>query len=141
MGEYSHNVDSKGRLIIPAKFRNQLNDQFILIKWLEHALFGFPLDQWENFQNKLKTLPMTNKDARKFQRFVFSSAVEANFDNQGRINLPLNLRLYAGIEKNVVITGMGIGFEIWDEASWHEYTDDVAEDFDNVASELIDFNF
>jgi MraZ protein len=141
MGEYTHNVDDKGRLIIPAKFRNQLGDKFILIKWLEHALYGFPLSEWEIFEDKLKALPMTNKDARKFQRFVFSSAIEAEFDKQGRIVLPATLREYANITKATVVTGSGTGFEIWDADTWHTYTSDVAENFDDIADGLVDFNF
>lgn len=141
MGEYTHTVDSKGRLIIPAKFRNQLDEKFILIKWLEHSLYGFPLNEWELFENKLKALPMTNKDARKFQRFIFSSAIEAEFDKQGRITLPVNLREYAHIAKETIITGSGAGFEIWDYQTWELYTNDIVENFDEIADGLVDFNF
>lgn len=141
MGEYKHTVDAKGRLIIPAKFRNQLGDKFILIKWLEHSLYGFPLSAWEIFEEKLKALPMTNKEARKFQRFVFSSAIEAEFDKQGRIALPINLREYANLEKEIIVTGAGTGFEIWNATNWQDYTADVAENFDDIADGLVDFDF
>lgn len=141
MGEYSHTVDTKGRLIIPAKFRNQLGDQFILIKWLEHSLYGFPLNEWDKFESKLNELPMTNKEARAFKRFVFSSATEAEFDKQGRITIPQPLREYARIAKDTVVTGSGTGFEIWDATSWQDYTADTADNFDDIADGLVDFNF
>lgn len=141
MGEYTHTVDVKGRLIIPAKFRSQLGEKFILIKWLEHALYGFPIEEWKIFENKLKALPMTNKDARKFQRFIFSSAIEAEFDHQGRITIPVSLRDYAHLDKDTIITGSGAGFEIWDYQTWKDYTNDVTENFDEIANGLIDFDF
>ncbi|MBM7544508.1 MraZ protein [Weissella beninensis] len=141
MGEYKHTVDAKGRLIIPAKFRNQLGNKFILIKWLEHSLYGFSPSAWEIFETKLKALPMTNKEARKFQRFVFSSAFEAEFDKQGRIAIPINLREYANLEKEIIVTGAGTGFEIWNATNWQTYTADVANDFDDIADGLVDFDF
>lgn len=141
MGEYTHTIDTKGRIIIPAKFRSQLGEKFILIKWLEHSLYGFPYKEWQIFENKLKVLPMTNKDARKFQRFIFSSAIEAEFDNQGRITIPVSLRDYAYLDKDTMITGSGTGFEIWNYETWKVYTNDVAENFDEIATGLIDFDF
>ena len=88
MGEYHHNVDTKGRLIVPAKFREDLGEMFILTRGLDQCLFGYPLNEWKIIEEKLKGLPMTKKDARAFTRFFFSGATECELDKQGRINIP-----------------------------------------------------
>ena len=95
MGEYSHTLDTKGRLIIPAKFRNQLGEKFIVTKWMEKSLRAMPLSVWEKLENQLNQLPTGKKDARSFRRFVMAGALEAEFDKQGRIIVPSNLREYA----------------------------------------------
>jgi MraZ protein len=92
MGEYNHTIDAKSRVIIPSKFRNQLGETFILTRWMEKSLFGFPLDEWDKFEEKLATLPLGGKEARAFRRFVLAGAVEAEFDKQGRIIIPNNLK-------------------------------------------------
>src|SRR5690554_4880291 len=97
IGEYQHNIDSKGRIIIPSKFRDNLGEHFVITKGLDGCLFVYSLEEWKNFEDKLSTLPMTNKDARAFVRFFFAGATECGFDKQGRIVIPGNLRQYAGI--------------------------------------------
>ena len=99
MGEYNHTVDPKGRLIIPAKFREQLGDEFVVTKGLDGCLFVFPQNEWESFQGKLKTLPLINKDARKFSRFFMAGAAPCEMDKQGRTLIPATLREFAQMKK------------------------------------------
>ncbi|WP_439426051.1 division/cell wall cluster transcriptional repressor MraZ [Oenococcus alcoholitolerans] len=140
MGEYQHALDDKSRLIIPAKFRNQLGDQFIVTRWMERSLFAFPKDEWQKFEEKLAKLPIGAKDARAFRRFVLAGAMETSFDKQGRIVIPVVLKKHAQLVKNVVITGSGNGFEIWSKDNWEEYTAGTAEKFDQIAEGLTDFD-
>lgn len=103
MGEYDHQLDTKGRMIIPSKFRYDLNERFIITRGLDKCLFGYTLDEWQQIEEKMKTLPMTKKDARKFMRMFFSGAVEVELDKQGRINIPQNLRKYANLTKECTV--------------------------------------
>ncbi len=115
-GEYSHSVDSKGRLFIPAKFREKLGFSFVLTKGLENTLTIYTNEEWDKFAAKISNLP--SKQARMLQRFFVASAQDCSPDSQGRILVPQVLRDYAGITKNVKILGMSDHIEIWDEARW-----------------------
>lgn len=141
MGEYSHTLDAKGRLIIPAKFRHQLGDKFVVTRWMEHALRAMPMPIWEKLETQLNELPLGKKEARQFKRFVLAGAMEAEIDKQGRIIVPANLREYAGLEKDVIVTGSGDSFEIWQAALWQAYTSATADNFDEIAEGLVDFDF
>ena len=141
MGEYSHTLDVKGRLIIPAKFRNQLGEKFIVTRWMEHALRAMPMPVWEKLEQQLNQLPLGKKEARQFKRFVMAGAMEAEIDKQGRIIIPSNLKTYAGLAKNVIFTGSGDSFEIWSDENWQSYTAETAENFDDIAEGLVDFDF
>ena len=99
MGEYNHTIDAKGRLIVPAKFREVLGDEFVVTKGLDNCLFVYPNDEWQKFEEKLQTLPLTNKNARQFTRFFLAGAASVEVDKQGRILLPSVLREFAGLEK------------------------------------------
>ena len=121
IGEYEHSLDVKGRMILPSKIREDLGEKFIITKGLDGCLFGFSLTEWNNFEEKLKTLPLTNKNARDFVRFFLSGAVEEEMDKQGRFLIPANLREYAGLEKEAVITGVGTRIEIWNKDKWKKY--------------------
>ena len=103
MGEYSHTIDAKGRIIVPAKFRESLGDNFVVTKGLDNCLFVYTSEDWRKFEEKLRTLPLTNKDARKFTRFFLAGAAEMEIDKQGRILIPSVLREFAALEKDVVI--------------------------------------
>lgn len=134
IGEYEHSVDAKGRLIMPAKLKSDIGDTFIVTKGLDSCLFVFSQNEWSNFQEKLKTLPLTNKNARDFVRFFLSGATECEIDKQGRFLIVSNLREYAGLEKDVVIIGVGTRLEIWDREKWKQYSsienisaDEIAE--------------
>ena len=107
IGEYEHSLDAKGRLIMPSKLREDIGEKFIITKGLDGCLFGFSKQEWTNFEEKLKTLPLTNKNARDFVRFFLSGATECEIDKQGRFLIVANLRQYASMEKEVVIIGVG----------------------------------
>ena len=121
IGEYEHSLDVKGRLILPAKIREDMGDKFIVTKGLDGCLFGFSQNEWTNFEEKLKTLPLTNKNARDFVRFFLSGAIECEIDKQGRFLIASNLREYANMEKEAVIIGVGTRIEIWNKEKWNKY--------------------
>ncbi|GAP00085.1 division/cell wall cluster transcriptional repressor MraZ [Fructobacillus ficulneus] len=141
MGESSHKLDPKGRLTIPVKFRNQLGESFVIVRWMEHALRAMPMPVWQSLEEQLNALPLGKKEARAFKRFVLAGAKEAEFDKQGRIIIDGNLKDYANIDKEVVVTGAGDSFEIWSVDNWQAYTADTAENFDDLAEGLVDFDF
>lgn len=141
MGEYSHTIDTKGRLIIPSKFREELGETFVVTKGLDGCLFVFSDEEWKAFEIKLKSLPLTNKNARQFARFFVAGATPCELDKQGRILLPATLREFAGLEKDVVLTGMLNRIEIWSKEKWNEnnFLDDVA--MDEIAEQMTDLGF
>lgn len=140
MGEYHHNVDTKGRLIVPAKFRDDLGEMFVLTRGLDQCLFGYPLNEWKIIEDKLKGLPMTKKDARAFTRFFFSGATECEIDKQGRINISSPLLNYAKLEKECVILGVSNRIEIWSQDIWNDYFSESADSFAEIAENMIGFD-
>ena len=112
MGEYNHTIDTKGRLIVPAKFRESLGEEFVVTKGLDGCLFVYDEAEWSAFEEKLKTLPITNKDARNFVRFFLAGATTVEVDKQGRILLPSVLRTFAGLDKDVVLIRVANRVEI-----------------------------
>jgi MraZ protein len=136
MGQFQHSLDSKGRLIIPSKFRELLGESFILTKGLDRCLFVYPKDEWAMLEQKLKTLPFTQKDARAFIRFFFSGAVETEIDRQGRILIPPQLREHARIDKDVVIIGVSNRAEIWSQEEWEAYSREAAVSYEEIAEKL-----
>ena len=136
MGEYNHTVDTKGRLIVPSKFREQLGDEFVVTKGLDGCLFVYSKSEWENIEEKFCNVPLTTKDARKFARFFFAGAASCEVDKQGRILLPVVLREYAGIEKDVVSVGVFNRVEIWDKDKWQE--SNSYDDMDEIAEHMAD---
>lgn len=140
MGEYAHNIDVKGRLIMPAKFREQLGDHFVITRGLDKCLFVYPMAEWEKVTEKLQTLPMTKKDARAFSRFFLSGAAECELDKQGRINLPQNLLTYSLIEKETTVVGVSNRIEIWAKSEWETFFASAEESFSEIAEQMSDFN-
>ena len=136
MGEYNHTVDTKGRLIIPSKFRDLLGDEFIVTKGLDGCLFVFPKNEWQIIEEKLRGLPLTNKNARKFTRFLVAGATTCELDKQGRILLPQVLRDFAGLEKDVVLAGNINRIEIWSKENWTQNSDYSVDD---IAEQMEDF--
>ena len=128
IGEYEHSLDAKGRLIMPAKLRQDMGEKFIVTKGLDGCLFSFSQEEWLNFETKLKALPLSDKNARNFVRFFLSGATECELDKQGRFLIPNNLRNSAGLEKEVIIIGVGTRLEIWNKDTWEKCDEDISAD-------------
>lgn len=137
IGEYQHALDSKNRIIVPAKLRESLGNKFVITKGLDGCLYAYPLEGWKILEEKLKTLPLTNKDARAFVRFFFSGACEIELDKQSRGLIPQNLKEYAGIEKEIVSIGVLSRVEIWSKENWTKYNESDI-DFDSIAEKMND---
>ena len=133
-GEYNHTIDAKGRLIIPSKYREVLGDTFYVTKGLDGCLFVYDSSEWAAFEEKLKSLPLTSKDARKFVRFFLAGATMAEVDKQGRILIPASLRKYAELEKEVMLLGVGSRVEIWNKEKWEDAS--TYDDMDEVAEHM-----
>ena len=136
IGEYEHSLDTKGRVIMPAKLREDIGEKFIVTKGLDGCLFAYSHIEWTNFEEKLKTLPLTNKNARDFVRFFLSGAVECEIDKQGRFLIPGNLREYAALEKEIIIIGVGTRIEIWNKEEWKKYSSDENISADEIAENM-----
>ena len=134
MGEYNHTIDAKGRLIIPSKFREALGNEFVLTKGLDGCLFVFPMKEWEAFEEKLRSLPLIDKNARKFSRFFLAGASTCELDKQGRILVPGTLREFAQMDKEVVLTGMLDRIEVWSKEQWLE--NNAYDDRDDIAQSM-----
>ena len=141
MGEFHHNIDEKGRLTLPVKYREELGDKFIITRGIEKCLFVYTMDEWARITKLLNDLPFTKKDARSFMRFFLSGATAMEFDKQGRINITSVLISYANLEKDCVVVGVGDRLEIWSEESWNNFYEGNKEDFSNIAENLFDSNW
>jgi len=134
MGEYSHSIDPKGRLIVPAKYREALGLEFVVTKGLDGCLFVYPKREWESIEEKFRQVPLTTKDARKFSRFFFAGAAMVELDKQGRVLLPSVLREYAGLDKDVVLVGVLNRVEIWSKDRWEDAGS--YDDMDEIAEHM-----
>ncbi|KRQ86592.1 Protein MraZ [Caloramator mitchellensis] len=135
IGEYHHALDNKNRIIVPSKFREQLGNKFVMTKGLDGCLYAYPMEEWRKLEDKLKSLPLTNKDARAFVRFMFSGAAEIEIDKQGRALIPQNLLEYAAINKEIVSIGVLSRIEIWSKDKWKEYNEKNI-DFNEIAEKM-----
>lgn len=138
-GEYNHTIDTKGRLIIPSKFRELLGEEFVVTKGMDGCLFVYANDDWSAFEQKLTSLPLINKEARKFARFFLAGAALVEVDKQGRILLPANLREFAGLDKDVVLVGVGSRIEIWSKTGWEDVNSDI--DMDDITTTMEGLGF
>ena len=138
IGEYHHNIDEKGRLIIPSKFREEIGNSFVVTRGLDGCLFVYSLIEWEKIVNKLKKLPFTKKDARTFNRFFLSGATVCEFDKQGRINLVNSLIEYADLKKECLVIGVNDRLEIWSLDKYNDLMKENFEKLDEVAEHLFD---
>lgn len=125
MGKYNHTIDPKGRLSIPSKFREQLGDEFVLSRGMDDCLFLYPIEEWEKFADKISDLDLLVEENRDFARYFLSEAQYVTVDKQGRILMPSDLREEAGLDKDVVISGMGKRIEIWSLDSWNKNREKV----------------
>ena len=141
IGEYHHNIDEKGRLTIPSKFREEIGEQFIVTRGLDGCLFAYSTHEWNKIVTKLNTLPFTKKDARTFTRFFLSGATDCEFDKQGRINISKNLIDYAGLKKECAIIGVNDRLEIWDLEKLNNIYESDIEKLDDIAENLFEGNF
>lgn len=135
IGEYYHSLDPKGRVTIPSKFREDLNE-FVMTKGLDECLFLYPNSEWEKIENKLKELPMTNKAVRSFVRTFFSGACDCAIDKQGRVLIPQNLRDYANIKDSSVIVGLSNRAEIWSQENWGKYNSEEGLTYEELAEKM-----
>ena len=136
IGEYHHTIDEKGRIIVPAKFREELGNNFIVTRGIEDCLFVYSVENWAKITNKLNSLPFTHKDARTFNRFFMSGATDVELDKQGRMNLPAPLISYAHLLKDCVIIGTGDRLEVWSEESWSRFFDSTKDSMSDIAENL-----
>lgn len=136
IGEYLYTLDNKGRINMPSKFREKLGERFFITKGLDNSLFVFPESEWNVFENKLKQLPLTNKNARAFVRLFFSGATECSLDKQGRVTIPQNVREFAELEKEVAIIGVSTRIEIWSKNNWDKYNDTANISYDDIAEQM-----
>lgn len=136
MGEYHHNIDEKGRIIIPSKFRNELGTSFVVTRGIENCLFVYSLPEWDKIVTKLNKLPFTKKDARNFTRFFLSGASVVELDKQGRINIASTLTDYAKLEKDCVVLGVGDRLEIWSNDLWNAFFNENRDNMSDIAENL-----
>ena len=128
IGEYEHTIDAKGRLSMPSKLRRDMGEAFIVTKGLDGCLFAFSQEEWKNFETKLKSLPLSDMNARNFVRFFLAGATECEIDKQGRFLIPSNLREAGKLEKEAVIIGVGTRLEIWNKDIWNSKDEEISAD-------------
>ena len=136
IGEYSHNLDAKGRLAIPAKFRNMLKKGAVVTRGIDNCLFLYSKIEWEKIAKKLSQLPISQAKARAFSRLMLAGAMDVDFDNQGRIMLPEYLRSFAGLNKKTIVAGLYDRLEIWDESAWNKYKAGTEKESTQIAEAL-----
>lgn len=136
IGEFHHSIDAKGRLIMPAKFREQLNECCVITRGIDQCLFIYPIEEWKILLEKVNGLPVNRKDARQFSRFFLSGACECECDKQGRINLSTPLMNYAGLSKDCVIIGVSNRIEIWEKEKWTQYFDFSVDSILDIAENI-----
>ena len=138
MGEYHHNIDEKGRIVIPGKFRESAKDKLIITKGIEKCLYLYTEDEWNKIVSKLNQLPFTKKDARTFVRNFFAGATLCEFDKNGRINITSPLVSYADLTKECVVIGVNDRIEIWDKGLYNTFLDDNASKIEEIAENLFE---
>ncbi len=136
LGDYQHTLDAKGRVSLPAKFRSETTGKLVISKGLDGCLWVFPADRYDEFSERLLSKDDFNSKSRKVRRFFMSGATEVDLDSAGRISIPPVLREFAGLQKDVAVTGAGHRIEIWDSKDWSEYNGETAESIEDDAEEL-----
>lgn len=140
IGEFQHTIDEKGRLIMPARFRDGLGESFVVTKGLDNCLWAYPRAEWAALEAKMKALPFTNTNARAFVRFFFSGATDSELDRQGRVLIPNNLREYSRLSRDVVVIGVSTRVEIWAREEWDRYIKQAESSYEQLAEEIAGFN-
>ncbi len=139
MGKYQNSIDSKYRMIIPSKFRDQLGYTCVLTRGIDNCLYIYPADEWEGLMGKLSGLPMSDPDARAFVRHFYANAVECDIDRQGRMTIPQELRDWAGIKKELVTVGLLDKIEIWSKDNWEDATNRTELEQSDFAKKMIEY--
>ena len=140
IGEYQHNLDTKGRITMPSKFREELGNTFYITKGMDGCLFVFPEDEWIEMDKKIKALRLSRKDARGIARLFYAGAIDVSLDKMGRVLLPGNLRQYASLEKEAIIIGVSSRVEIWDKDRWQSYNNDDDFNYDMLTESMADLD-
>ena len=136
IGEYQHNMDAKGRLAVPAKFRALLKEGAVVTRGLDNCLFLYPKKQWIELAEKLAAMPISQANSRAFARLMLAGAMDVDFDSQGRINLPEYLRKFAGLKKDTIVAGLYNRLEIWDKVAWDKYKDGAEKKSNKIAEAM-----
>lgn len=136
IGEYSHNLDDKGRLAIPVKFRNHLKKGAVVTRGLDNCLFLYTRDEWEKLAEKLAVLPISQSNSRAFARLMLAGAMDVELDGQGRMVIPEYLRMFAGLKKGVVLAGLYNRLEVWDETVWKKYKTQTESESGEIAEKM-----
>ena len=136
MGEYNHSLDAKGRVILPADFRVELGESFIITKGLDNCLFIYPQSEWEQLSVKLRQLPLAKTEARAFVRFFFAGARQVELDKQGRFLIPATLRQHASLKKDAVLIGVSNRIEVWSKDEWLKYNQEITPSVSAIAETL-----
>ncbi len=136
IGEYNHNLDTKGRLAIPVKFRSSLKKGAVITKGLDNCLFLYSREQWQEMAEKFASLPISQAKARAFARHMLAGAMDVEFDRQGRITLPEYLRKFSSLKKRVIVAGLYNHLEVWDETAWNIYKKQSEKNSNAIAEEL-----
>ncbi len=141
-GEYTHSLDKKNRIIIPARFREVITEmcieKFYITRGLDECLFMFPESEWKAQESKFKAMPFTKTEARKFNRLFFAGAVEVAPDKQWRILVPDYLKDYAKLSKNIMIIGVSSRIEIWSKDKWADFYKSTQQNYEEIAERLMD---
>lgn len=137
LGEHTHTIDTKGRIAIPAKFRDQLRAGAVITKGLDsNCLFLFPKKEWALLAEKIMALPISQANSRAFSRHLFAGASDVEFDGQGRVLIPDYLRIFAGLQKSVVVAGLYNRVELWDNERWNRYRATTERSSEKIAEQL-----
>ncbi|ACZ39429.1 division/cell wall cluster transcriptional repressor MraZ [Sphaerobacter thermophilus] len=136
LGRYSHNLDAKGRLAIPARFREALGSDVVITRGIDRCLSLYPMAAWQPLAEKVSALPISDPDARTFRRMVFAEAATAEFDRQGRILIPPDLRRYAGLDREAIVVGMHTYIEIWSPEQWEAQAEMMDSEGSSIAQRL-----
>ncbi|WP_055079311.1 division/cell wall cluster transcriptional repressor MraZ [Lagierella massiliensis] len=140
IGEYQHNLDTKGRITMPSKFREELGNTFYITKGMDGCLFVFPEEEWIEMDKKIKGLRLSRKDARGIARLFYAGAIDVSLDKMGRVLLPGNLREYASLNKEAIVIGVSSRVEIWDKDRWQSYNDDEDFNYDMLTESMADLD-
>lgn len=136
LGEFRHSIDAKGRVFLPAKWREELPDEVVLTKGLDRCLYLMSKDRFEQMAGRLSQLPLNRRDNRNYSRILFGGAYEEQVDRQGRITVPVALREYAGLEKEIVLAGVSERAEVWDRVAWNQHQERILEEYEDIAEKL-----